>query len=929
LLTFGSQGNGESQFESPLGIACDSAGNVYVVDSGNHRIQKFTSGGVYASQWGTQGSGNGQFETPVGIAVTSTAAYVTDSGNDRVQQFDLSGAYQAQWGTAGTGDGQFTTPGAIAVGADGAIFVCDTGNSRVQCFGSNRAFQYAWGVPGTAGYAFGFWGGSGIAVTSDGRIHVADTGNSRMQRFRPDPDALMFDGAFADTRTTLIIDPVMWQGFSQQQDSFAATLAYSPGDVPGLVLNGTYMETAADSQAFQLTLVSVDDPEATGAFTQWSPRVRREAWKLKPFVQLHCVRVSGVPGEPEDFRVALLGHDFPLVQHGGQYYIGKDATTFAHVLSYRDLDDPEKTYAVVDPDPPHLVVQELTDEEFEAKAKEVPSNHFVARRLAGLMPEAELDVDASGTVEAHEGVRNYLPGYRSSGDPFVQSPVLSEGATFQTAHYMGQKMKIIIPGLGKRRAERVAFSVHATDWPGYCENQSYTFVKETEGDGKDLDYSFLPTEDRRTIVVTADGPAPEEPDGVEGRIEDDRTWVTFYCKDYGGACLAAIEPFHRNVPIPMIFLPIPFSRDQDAMADLWEGAMLTEWRTQFGQPLVTYEGRPQGVGDLSPLADGELQDPDGDGARPEHAGPGDGLTVFQEYRGFILDGGRHRQSEHPGGHRRLSAARKELLIEVSEMDNIADAAANGANEAAQAYTLAKTMGGVAELYAHPQRGAEIDLYWCRDDVLLGPQIVYNDGTGREHAYYYHGNIKRELPGGAVWFQGCGAFIHHDEILKREKELTYRPLFGGFRSAVVQRNNKLAPFVKLLALSRWGRLDARGVVSVPRLGPALSAFFSSTPSEEQFSLVAVNGISEEGPYCAFARRNYSTAEFENILQYSIAHELGHLLVREETGEHWDGYHLVIEGSVVGPHPGLAGITGVAFHPLEMKAMDLPRRASVRR
>ncbi|MGE5529598.1 MAG: 6-bladed beta-propeller, partial [Patescibacteria group bacterium] len=106
------------------GVAVDAAGNVYVADSYNHRVQKFTSGGTYLTQWGGEGSGNGQFKYPHGIAVDAAGyVYVTDRDNRRVQKFTADGAYITQWG-----DGLFTIPEAIAVSADGRVYVADAGD---------------------------------------------------------------------------------------------------------------------------------------------------------------------------------------------------------------------------------------------------------------------------------------------------------------------------------------------------------------------------------------------------------------------------------------------------------------------------------------------------------------------------------------------------------------------------------------------------------------------------------------------------------------------------------------------------------------------------------------------------------------------------------------------------------------------------------
>ncbi len=72
---------------SPTGIAV-GGGNVYVVDQGYARIQKFDSVGTFLTTWGSQGTGEGQFNTPVGIAVDASGnVYVADANNHRIQKF--------------------------------------------------------------------------------------------------------------------------------------------------------------------------------------------------------------------------------------------------------------------------------------------------------------------------------------------------------------------------------------------------------------------------------------------------------------------------------------------------------------------------------------------------------------------------------------------------------------------------------------------------------------------------------------------------------------------------------------------------------------------------------------------------------------------------------------------------------------------------
>ena len=76
--------------------AVDASGNVYVADTGNHRIQKFSSTGVFITKWGSFGSENGQFFSPMGIEVDASGdVYIADTGNHRIQKFRSNGIFNA------------------------------------------------------------------------------------------------------------------------------------------------------------------------------------------------------------------------------------------------------------------------------------------------------------------------------------------------------------------------------------------------------------------------------------------------------------------------------------------------------------------------------------------------------------------------------------------------------------------------------------------------------------------------------------------------------------------------------------------------------------------------------------------------------------------------------------------------------------------
>ncbi|TAK33736.1 MAG: hypothetical protein EPO21_11990 [Chloroflexota bacterium] len=182
LAAWGSPGSGEGQLNRPYGIAVDAAGNVYVADSGNNRIQKFSSAGTFLSTWGSYGSGVGQLSWPAEVALDAAGnVYVAEMYNHRVQKFTNTGAFLTAWGSYGTGDGQFEYPYGIAVDAAGDVYVGDIYNYRVQKFSSAGTFLAKWGAYGSGDGQFS--NPSGVAVDAAGNVYVADIYDNRIQKF--------------------------------------------------------------------------------------------------------------------------------------------------------------------------------------------------------------------------------------------------------------------------------------------------------------------------------------------------------------------------------------------------------------------------------------------------------------------------------------------------------------------------------------------------------------------------------------------------------------------------------------------------------------------------------------------------------------------------------------------------------------------------
>jgi uncharacterized protein (TIGR03663 family) len=188
IASFGTAGSSNGQFNDPKNLAVDAQGQVYVIDTRNHRVQVFGADGQFLRMWGSQGNGPGQFQEPWGIAVDKAGnVYVADTWNHRIQKFDNQGQFLTMWGTFGDTGGAlgasdtFYGPRQIVVDRDGNLLVSDTGNKRILKFGPDGQFIEQLGGGGSLSGEFSE--PCGLAVDADGDIYVADVWNQRVQKF--------------------------------------------------------------------------------------------------------------------------------------------------------------------------------------------------------------------------------------------------------------------------------------------------------------------------------------------------------------------------------------------------------------------------------------------------------------------------------------------------------------------------------------------------------------------------------------------------------------------------------------------------------------------------------------------------------------------------------------------------------------------------
>ncbi len=183
LAAYGSYGSGSGQFSGPWGIAVNqSNGNVYVTDQANYRVEELSSSGSFIRSFGSQGTGNGQFSTLAGVAVDSSGnVWIADFGNNRIQEFNEKGAFQKTFGSEGTGNGQFKNPVNMAF-SGGNVYVNDYGNNRVEEFTTAGAYVSQFGSSGSGNGQF--LNPYGIASDpSSGNLYVVDNGHTRVQEF--------------------------------------------------------------------------------------------------------------------------------------------------------------------------------------------------------------------------------------------------------------------------------------------------------------------------------------------------------------------------------------------------------------------------------------------------------------------------------------------------------------------------------------------------------------------------------------------------------------------------------------------------------------------------------------------------------------------------------------------------------------------------
>ncbi|GAB3493261.1 hypothetical protein GCM10027341_08350 [Spirosoma knui] len=243
------QGRGGTQLDFPRDVFVDGQGYIYVADRRNHRIQKFPPNSTSATEGITvaggngQGSGANQFTSPYGVFVDGAGnIYVADYGNARIQKFPpsstsaTSGTTVAGGNDYGSGASQLATPSGVYVDGAGNVYVADAGNDRIQKWAPGATQGIT--VAGGNGYGSGanqFKSPSGVVVDGQGYVYVADSRNYRIQKFPPLPATV--------TELAVTPNPVC----AGQPLTFTASVGNVTGSYSYTLTNGTSTTTGTSS----------------------------------------------------------------------------------------------------------------------------------------------------------------------------------------------------------------------------------------------------------------------------------------------------------------------------------------------------------------------------------------------------------------------------------------------------------------------------------------------------------------------------------------------------------------------------------------------------------------------------------------------------------------------------------------------------------
>ena len=410
------------------GIAASSGGTVYVgtVDSisGASSVLRYSSAGALLGQWGGTGSGDGQFATGgvMGMDVDSVGnVYVVDSGNFRIQKFSSTGTYLAKWGSQGGGNGQFEAALALSIDPQDRVYVIDyagqgMANCRIQKFSSAGVFLTSATIT-TATFT--------LSAEGSGVLLAPDMASSTVK--------VLQDNTSIEISTTSLPNGAVGQAYSQTIATVdgQGTTAFSilAGSLPsGLSLNASTGEIsgtpnvagtttftvqasdneASDTQVLSITVDAVARSVTTGAATS---------------VSQYTASLNGLTNLPNN--VTQRGFQYGLTaSYGSSTQDNTSPIQYSFVAKW-DTNASSNTTGLATDSLGNVYAVEYNDSQRRV-VKRNSSGAFVAEwgnagGPGALTNPCTIQVDSSDNIYVQSG--GYVKKYTSAGDYLSQTSI--------------------------------------------------------------------------------------------------------------------------------------------------------------------------------------------------------------------------------------------------------------------------------------------------------------------------------------------------------------------------------------------------------------------------------------------------------------------------------------------------------------------------
>jgi tripartite motif-containing protein 71 len=199
-------------FNQPEGVAVDrTSGQVYVADTFNHRVQRFSATGAYQARWGYRGRGTGDaMDYPRGVAVDpqDRTVWLNNTRSANLKHYTPAGGSLGSFGTQGAANDQFYYARGITVGTDGRLYVPDSGNRRLKVMSKTGALIWSapCGGPALTGN-YVLFGCTSVDRDAAGNVYAAAPTEDVVYKFSPTGTLLakigshgtgagQFDGAY-------------------------------------------------------------------------------------------------------------------------------------------------------------------------------------------------------------------------------------------------------------------------------------------------------------------------------------------------------------------------------------------------------------------------------------------------------------------------------------------------------------------------------------------------------------------------------------------------------------------------------------------------------------------------------------------------------------------------------------------------------------